>query len=173
MEQSYCPQCQSELNPYDRRDRKCRDGNGDQKVLVIRRLRCCNQDCRRIHAELPEYLVPYKRYAVEVIAAVLTGTAVIAPNEEATRRRWRTWYKQIRDHLLCVATSVNRILQETARVLLASPSIRAPYSIPLLTDFSLAELVRLAVNTGNWITTRSAIVTGPLSLYNQAQTQKK
>lgn len=163
MEQIPCPHCQSVLDPYDRRDRKYRDINGDQKTLVIRRLRCRNPQCRRTHAELPDFLVPYKRYAVDVIAAVLAGTAVGAPTEEATRHRWRIWYFQIRDHLLGVATSVRRNLQEIARTLLASPSIKSSFEVPPLTGLNLAESVRLAVNSGNWISTRSAMVSGPLA----------
>ncbi len=163
MEQISCPHCQSVLDPYDRRDRKYRDINGDQKTLVIRRLRCCNPKCQRIHAELPDFLVPYKRYAVDVIAAVLARTAVVAPTEETTRRRWQIWYLQIRDHLFGVATSVRRNLQEIARTLLASPTIKSSFAVPPLTGLNLAELVRLAVNSGNWITTRSAMVSGPLA----------
>lgn len=163
MEQIPCPYCQSVLDHYDRRDRKYRDINGDQKALVIRRLRCCNLQCRRIHAELPDFLVPYKRYAVDVITAVLTGTAFVAPTEETTRQRWQVWYFQIRDHLLGVATSVRRNLQEIARTLLASPSTKS-FEVPPLSGLSLAELVRLTVNSGNWITTRSAMVSGPLAL---------
>lgn len=158
MEQSYCPHCEARLSPYDRRGRKYRDSNGDWKFLVIRRLRCGNPRCRRIHAELPDFLVPYKRYQVSAIESVLTGTAQVAPLEESTRQRWRLWYRLLRDHLLGVAASVRRHLQETARTLLASPN---PSVIPRSLDgLKLAELVRLTVNTGNWITTRSAMVTG-------------
>jgi len=164
MEQNICcPCCQAALKPYDRRERKCRDANGDWQVLVIRRLRCQNPRCQRIHAELPDFLVPYKRYRVGVIAAVLDGTAQIAPLEESTRQRWRIWYRQLRGHLLGVAASIMRQFQETARTLLASPKTEI---FPIQeTDLpSLADLVRLAVNSGNWITTRSAMVTGPLAL---------
>lgn len=164
MEQIPCPDCQSGLNPYDRRDRKYRDINSDQRILVIRRLRCCNLQCRRIHAELPDFLVPYKRYAVDVVTAVLTGTAAVAPTEETTRQRWKDWYLQIRDHLLGVVTSVRRTMQEIDRTLLASPSTKSSFTVPSLTGLNLAEMVRLAVNSGNWITTRSAMVAGPLAL---------
>lgn len=164
MEQNLCcPCCQAALNPYDRRDRKCRDENGDWRVLVIRRLRCKNPRCRRIHVELPDFLVPYKRYQVGVIAAVLGGTARIAPLEESTRQRWRVWYGRLRNHLLGVAASVQRQLQEAAQTLLASPTLEAITS-PNPDMLNLADLVRLAVNSGNWITTRSAMVTGPLAL---------
>ena len=163
MEQNFCPYCQSELKPYDRRDRKCRDENGDWQVLVIRRLRCQNPRCQRIHAELPDFLVPYKRYQVGVIAAVLAVTARIAPLEESTRQRWRTWYGWLRGHLLGVAASIQRQFLETARTLLASPNSEA-ISLANPNRHALPDLVRLAVNSGNWITTRSAMVTGPLAL---------
>lgn len=164
MEQVPCPHCQAALQPYDRRNRKCRDINGDLTTLVIRRLRCCNPHCRHIHAELPDFLVPYKRYTADVIEAVLTGTAAVAPTEETTRRRWRIWYLQIQNHFLGAMSSVRRILQETARTLLASPSKKSSFEVPLLTGLSLTEMVRLTVNSGNWITTRSVMVSGPLAL---------
>jgi hypothetical protein len=164
MEQNVCcPYCQSTLNPYDRRDRKCRNENGDWQVLVVRRLRCQNPRCQRIHTELPDILVPYKRYQVGVIAAVLGGCARIAPLEESTRQRWRAWYGRIREHLLGVAASVHRWLQEAARNLPASPNSET-FTIPESDMLTLPDLVRLAVNSGNWITTRSAMVTGPLAL---------
>lgn len=163
MEQNVCPCCQAALNPYDRRDRQCRDENGDRQALVIRRLRCQNKRCRRIHAELPDFLVPYKRYQVGVIAAVLGGTARIAPLEESTRQRWRAWYDRLRDHLLGVAASIRRQMQEATRTLLAFPKSET-FSFPDLSLLGLADQVRLAVNSGNWITTRSAMVTGPLAL---------
>ena len=163
MEQITCPHCLSELFPYDRRDRKYRDQNGDWKILVIRRLRCSNLRCRRIHAELPDFLVPYKRYTVSSIEAVLTGTAQVTPVEESTRQRWKRWYRQLRNHFLGVARSVWRKQAEITRTLFASPTIEGS-SIWDEISFSLAELVRLTVNSGNWLTTRTALVTGPLAL---------
>lgn len=163
MEQITCPHCQAELFPYDRRDRKYRDQDGDWKILVIRRLRCSNQQCRRIHAELPDFLVPYKRYTVSSIEAVLTGTAQAIPVEESTRQRWKRWYRQLRNHFLGVARSVWRQQAEVARTLFASPTITAS-TIWDEMSFSLTELVRLTVNSVNWLTTRTALVTGPLAL---------
>jgi len=163
MEQITCPHCQSELFPYDRRNRKYRDEDGDWKTLVIRRLRCSNARCRRIHAELPDFLVPYKRYKVGSIEAVLTGIAQIIPTEESTRQRWKKWYRQLRDHFLGVARSVWRQQAEVERTLFASPSIKKSSNWDE-TAFTLAELVSLTVNSGNWLTTRTALVTGPLAL---------
>lgn len=158
MEQIPCPNCLAELNPYDRRDRKYRDGNGDRHCLSLRRLRCVSKKCRRIHTELPDSLIPYKRYAASVVEAVLTGTADNAPEEETTRRRWREWYRRMARHFQGVLTAERRHLSEIARTLLASPE-KFICKARLLGEPVLAELVRLTVNTGNWITTRSAMVT--------------
>jgi len=160
MEQIPCPNCLAELNPYDRRDRTYRDGNGDRHCLSLRRLRCGNKQCRRIHTELPDSLIPYKRYAASVVEAVLSGTADNAPEEETTRRRWREWYRRLSGHFQGVVTAVRRHLEEIARTLLASPK-RTICEAHLSDEPVLAELVRLTVNTGNWITTRSAMVTEP------------
>ncbi|MEW5785724.1 MAG: DUF6431 domain-containing protein, partial [Bacillota bacterium] len=36
---------------------------GEREILIIRRLRCKN--CKRVHHELPDIIVPYKRYNSE------------------------------------------------------------------------------------------------------------
>ena len=60
-------------------------------VLVIRRLGC--PACDRIHHELPDCLVPYKRYDVESIeAGILEGTASAVAADESTIARWRRWF---------------------------------------------------------------------------------
>jgi hypothetical protein len=112
---------------------------------------------------LPDFLAPYKRYTVSSIEAVLTGTAQAIPVEESTRQRWKRWYRQLRNHFLGVARSVWRQQAEVARTLFASPTITAS-TIWDEMSFSLTELVRLTVNSGNWLTTRTAMVTGPLAL---------
>ena len=42
---------------------------GERIVLIIRRLKC--KACGRVHHELPDILVPYKRYSSESIEAVI------------------------------------------------------------------------------------------------------
>jgi len=163
MEQVPCPRCQAELAAYDRRKRQYQDENGDRHPLSIRRLRCQNPDCRRLHVELPDFLLPYKRYAVKVMAAVLAGTASVAPLEESTRWRWRNWYRRLIGYFQGVIASIWRQTQETARTLLASPNKTVPVRLDSGAP-GLSELVRLTVNSGNWVTTRSAVVAGPLTL---------
>ena len=45
--------------------------SGEKKILVIRRLRCC--ECNRIHHELPDIIVPYKRYSSEAIENIISN----------------------------------------------------------------------------------------------------
>jgi len=163
MEAIPCPHCQGELQPYDRRDRKYKDEQGDWKILVIRRLRCRNPQCRRIHAELPDILVPYKRYGVCSIQARTDRNCPGCTAEESTRWRWKTWYRQLRNHFLGVAQSIWRHQAEVTRTLLASPTSN-PTFFWNEAAWSLAELVRMTVNSGNWLTTRTALVAGPLAL---------
>ena len=65
--------------------------SGERSVLVIRRLRC--ESCLKIHHELPDFLVPYKRYDADSIEGVLsepprTDIAV----DESTLSRWKLWF---------------------------------------------------------------------------------
>lgn len=65
--------------------------SGDQAKLIIRRLHC--KTCKRIHHELPDVLVPYKRYDVESIEGVLNEperTDIAA--DESTLFRWKAWF---------------------------------------------------------------------------------
>ncbi|WP_429472508.1 DUF6431 domain-containing protein [Neobacillus sp. B4I6] len=53
------------------RDRKSKERSGETRVYNIRRLRCDN--CGSIHHELPDFLVPYKRYESNCIEMVLSN----------------------------------------------------------------------------------------------------
>ncbi|WP_445349419.1 DUF6431 domain-containing protein [Desulforudis sp. DRI-14] len=59
-EQIPCPCCSGHLKVIGSRKRSCIDSLGDKIVLIIRRLGCVA--CHRIHHELPDMLVPYKRF---------------------------------------------------------------------------------------------------------------
>lgn len=102
-EQIPCPCCNGPLEVIGSRRRKYINGLGDQIVLIIRRL-CCEQ-CERIHHELPDILVPYKRYGSESIEAVITGdTALTVTADESTINRWRSWFSELYNHFLgCLA----------------------------------------------------------------------
>lgn len=88
------------LKYYDRRKRTALDMWGEREVYSLRRLRCSS--CKRIHLEIPWFLVPYKRYRLEVIEAVIEDRAEQAPVEERTRQKIKAWYRRIKTHFLGV-----------------------------------------------------------------------
>jgi len=64
---------------------------GQRATLIIRRLLC--ESCGRIHHELPNLLVPYKRFGAESMEGVFSEPAqpdVAA--DESTLYRWRNWF---------------------------------------------------------------------------------
>lgn len=64
---------------------------GDRIQLVIRRLQC--ERCGKIHHELPDLLVPYKRYdAASIEGAVAEPPQSDSAAEESTLARWRSWF---------------------------------------------------------------------------------
>jgi hypothetical protein len=74
------------------RPRKYLQEDASQVILIIRRLRC--MECNKIHHELPDILVPYKRYKSECIEAVVVekkqyhaGTVAC---DESTLHQWKT-----------------------------------------------------------------------------------
>jgi hypothetical protein len=86
-----CPCCSSLFDVIGSRPRSWYMSSGERAKLIIRRLRC--KICKRIHHELPDILVPYKRYDAESIEGVVSDP----PREdvaadEATLYRWRAWF---------------------------------------------------------------------------------
>lgn len=68
---SICPNCGGDLKYYDGVYRLVRTKGRISNYVKIRRLRC--SDCRCVHRELPDYIVPYKQYEMEVIIGVVEG----------------------------------------------------------------------------------------------------
>lgn len=89
-----CPSCGCQLRVIGSRKRKYINKEGEKITLIIRRLKCSN--CKRIHHELPDILVPYKRYESCNIEKVLTDSdncTVVA--EESTFYRWKKWFNRL------------------------------------------------------------------------------
>ena len=89
--------------------------NGEQKALYLRRLRCTR--CKRLHNELPDFLVPHKHYAAEIIENVVDD--VSTPDDlstenypcERTMQRWKDWIRtnkhQIDGYLKSIGSRVS------------------------------------------------------------------
>ena len=80
-----CLCCGEQLSVIGSRQRKYKNSDGETKVLIIRRLRCTH--CRRIHHELPNCLVPYKRYESACIERVVLKLPTRRGYSEATSKK--------------------------------------------------------------------------------------
>lgn len=91
---SYCPICQSLLVMRATRQRVIWISEEVKKILVIRRLYC--ENCNRIHHELPDCLVPYKRYGTKIIESIAVNNTKDAPCPAGTVRRLCGWWEIVK-----------------------------------------------------------------------------
>lgn len=67
-----CPNCNGKLSYYDKIKRIVRGKYGKKRFIEIRRLRC--ENCRRLHSELPNYILPYRHYRRDIIEGFVDGS---------------------------------------------------------------------------------------------------
>lgn len=145
------------------RKRKLTNGGGDRRILVIRRLRCVQ--CRKIHHELPECIVPYKRYESECVEQVITeseATLAVAA-DDATLRRWKIWFLAQSCYLLGALESIAIRFHQNPVEKSSVPSQSAHLGIGHYVGDApgwLARIVRPVVNSNLWAHTRSAFLSG-------------
>lgn len=99
--------------------------------MCIERMRCRNENCRRIHNALPDFLVPHKHYSSEVIEDVIDD--VVRPNDELndsdypcekTMVRWKAWFERNRKNIDGQLKSVGyRILGFSEQLLISGVSL--------------------------------------------------
>ena len=141
-----CPVCNGKLSVSGSRSRKLIDEDGSEIKLIIRRMKC--QGCGRIHHELPDCIVPYKRCCTELIALAVSDHAVDAdtfPGENSTLVRLRVWFKLLREY-------VSRVREHY--LLLFKIDL---FSIKLNTVGGLKRIVRILANSNLWPQTRLAL----------------
>ncbi|WP_282434474.1 DUF6431 domain-containing protein, partial [Desulfosporosinus acididurans] len=149
-----CPCCGEQLSVIGSRMRKVKNSNAQPRVLIIRRMRCVN--CRRIHHELPDCLVPYKRYESACIESVVSdrpGLSDVAA-DNSTLYRLRFWFAAIYPYFLnCLNTIAIRLAQ--GRVKEPSvPTLSVHQKIGCYVEPTpgwLARIVRPIVNANLWI----------------------
>jgi len=161
-EQNFCPCCGGQLRVIGSRERKYINDAGERVTLIIRRLHC--RGCKRVHHELPDILVPYKRYSSESIEAVVTGdTTLTVAADESTISRWRRWFWNLSNYflgcLVSIATCLNRKPVEEESHLPKSPLQRIWQYVGDAPRW-LARVVRSVVNANYWVHTRSAFLSG-------------
>jgi hypothetical protein len=93
-EETVCPLCGGELKYRDSRKRITKDILGDIRRFLLRRLRCIR--CNKLHTEIPDIILPYKRYDTEAVQSVLDGaeSASACAADDSTMRRWRTSFAE-------------------------------------------------------------------------------
>jgi hypothetical protein len=89
------PCCQSQLRFIGTRKRKYIDEYGNKKTIILRRLRCTN--CQKIHLELPDFLVPYKRHCESTVEQCIDTPKqdCCACCEESTVYKIKKWFKNM------------------------------------------------------------------------------
>ena len=136
------------------------NGAGDTIVLVIRRLRCSN--CSRLHHELPDILVPYKRYGSESVEAVITrNDNLTVTADESTIGRWRSWFLEMADYFVgCLESIAIRYSRETVEIVSRLPKSTLQKIRHHVGDAPgwLARIVRPVANSNLWVHTRSAFL---------------
>lgn len=159
-EQNICPSCNGKLKVRGSRRRKYINSAGETIVLVIRRLGCLT--CQRIHHELPDILVPYKRYARKCIEAVVTKSPEISVTaDESTLGRWRSWFQDLAEHFLgCLTSIAIRYGRKTAEDRSGLPSSKLQRIWRYVGDAPgwLGRVVRPVVNANLWRHTRFAFL---------------
>lgn len=161
-EQNFCPCCGGSLKVIGSRKRGYSKETGERVILIIRRLRCLI--CYRIHHELPDILVPYKRYGSESIEAVLNCDKTLAvAADESTISRWKKWFSDLANHFLGCLISIDIISNKNTveeKSDLPQSSLQRIWRHVGDAPRWLARTVRVIVNTNYWVQTRSAFLSG-------------
>ena len=89
--QQVCTICQRKMGRLGRKRRKVKQADGTWIVLFVRRFYC--EPCKKVHHELPDIIVPYKRHKAESIEAVINEETDEIPVEmdASTINRLQNW----------------------------------------------------------------------------------
>ncbi|MFC5986257.1 DUF6431 domain-containing protein [Marinicrinis lubricantis] len=159
------PCCIASLSVIGSRKRKLVHATGEKSVLVIRRLRCTA--CRKIHHELPDCIVPYKRYESACVENVITTepSEVDVAADNSTLYRWRSWFCSMATYLLgCLESIAIRFYLDVVKES-SAPSQAAHHRFGRYVgdaDGWLARVVRPVANSNLWVHTRSAFLSEAL-----------
>lgn len=140
-EKSSCPICGGNCSVIGSRSRKVIEVDGNVKKLIIRRLRC--DDCSKIHHELPDRVVPYKRHCTETIEKVVNNYISEIYCEESTIQRISRWWVILQLYFQGIKTS-----------------LEIKYDTQFSEPAKLREIVRALANSNSWVHTRSAFKSG-------------
>lgn len=96
-EKHTCPHCAGRLTVRDTKRRKVIISDSSVKLYHLKRLKC--KCCGRIHTQLPDCIVPHKRYAADVIETELLQAQPDCPADVSTSRRWKLIFSAILSYI--------------------------------------------------------------------------
>jgi len=121
------------------RKRKVINGSGEKQTLIIRRMRC--EDCRTIHHELPDIVIPYKRHCAETVEKIIIDDTDGLNCEESTLQRIKVWWTSCFLYFESVMASLR---EKHGALFSRNPAPK--------------EIIRAITNANLWIHTRSAVL---------------
>lgn len=131
--------------------------SGDKKILIVRRLRCTG--CGRIHHELPDLIVPYKRYSCEAVEFIISTSKEHEddyPCELSTSVRLKIWFFLLRQYFRNTLVSLTFLYDYDRDLCNEINQLLPCLEFGLGFTGWLKKLVRFIVNSGRWLHTRSA-----------------
>ena len=131
-----CPCCEGDLFVRGTCRRQAINSAGSKVQYQLRVLQC--RDCRRTHRELPDPLVPYKRYDGEAIMYIENDPSNAPCNIRSVPLilGWLAWFITYANHIC-----------ESQSLILSTPLSKTSGKTRLQKFMSL---VRIVVNSGNW-----------------------
>ena len=85
-EENKCPDCGGKLKIRDSKKRIVKDISGEEYTFNLRRFICSG--CGKIHTELPDCIVPQKRYSKNAIETAVSGKCDYYIMDDSTIYRW-------------------------------------------------------------------------------------
>ena len=129
-EDSQCPICGSLLKKRDKRLRIHKLTGGKKEWYLINRLKCSNEQCGRMHNELPDCLSPYKHYDAQLIEDVVEGVVSEEDKEcedypcVQTMNHWKRWMQLNEDHINgAMKSTADRLLDLGAEFVRSTDSL--------------------------------------------------
>jgi len=143
-ESGICPICSDELTVRGLRQRKLKNEAEKWEIYIIRRMYCGK--CRRIHHELPDLIVPYKRHCAATIENIIGNKSEETLCDNRTITRILSWWKIVLPYFMNILQSLASKHRTTFP---GAPSFK--------------EIVRAAVNSNNWKSAKRNLY--PFGLY--------
>lgn len=153
-----CPCCHGHLGVAGSRRRGYIQSSGEKSTLIIRRMRC--KQCNKVHHELPDILVPYKRYDAASIEEIVTKPNPAVAADESTLYRLRRWFAGWSDYavgcLFSIASRFQLPVEEWSSS--SQSSLQRIGHFVGNADKWMARAVRSITNTHLWTHTRCAFL---------------